>query len=258
MKKYPLSFYTDICFYFVAIYMLSLAMVFGLLPKPFSFIVSAGFSLGCTVLIAKLLKKRREKKYGEYLEKEKLSEVTTKLNCSSPKENCELFFAAFKALGEEPRKIVGGIFLPKKNTAVYVRFSFFKPEKKDVFRFANKKDAEFIELYSENFSDEVKAFSLRFSGRIALKDEKDAFKILKSADALPDTESVAPLLKTKKPSFDIRRLIDRKKAKNYLFFGITFMLFSFFAPIKLYYLIFGSAFLSLSLFIRLFGRETDC
>ena len=257
MKKYPLSFYADICFYFVAIYMLSFAVLFGLLPKPFSFIVSAGFSLGCTVLITGSLKKRRDKKYGEYLDKEQLSAVTTKLNCSSPKKNCELFFAAFKVLGEEPRKIAGGILLPKKNTAVYVRFSFFRPEKKDIFRFANKKDAEFVELYSEKFSDEVKAFSIRFAGKITLKDENDAFKLLKSADSLPDTESVQPLLKTKKPSFDVRRLIDRKKAKNYLFFGITFVLFSFFAPIKLYYLIFGSAFLSLSLFIRLFGKETD-
>jgi hypothetical protein len=96
---------------------------------------------------------------------------------------------------------------------------------------------------------------MRFKEKIVLKDLYDAFELLSSAGVLPDTVISESFYKNKKPSFDIRRLFNKKKAKNYLFFGVTFTLFSFFAPIKLYYLIFGSVFLFFSLIVRLFGKE---
>ncbi|MBR5388693.1 MAG: hypothetical protein IK147_04460 [Clostridia bacterium] len=255
MKKYPLSFYVDICFTFFVSFTLVSAVLSGVLPKPFSIIVRLSLATGITTVVTVYLKKARLKKYEKSKEEEKRLAVAEKLNCSSVKENTDLFFKAFSNLGENPEKIAGGILLPAKKTAVFIRFSFFTPEKKDVFRFANKKDAENIVLFCEKFSDEVIAFAMRFKEKIVLKDLYDAFELLSSADVLPDTVISESFYKNKKPSFDIRRLFNKKKAKNYLFFGVTFTLFSFFAPIKLYYLIFGSVFLFFSLIVRLFGKE---
>ena len=58
-----------------------------------------------------------------------------------------------------------------------------------------------------------------------------------------------------KPRFNLSAFLRKKNAKNFLVFGIVFSVMSFFVPLKIYYLLWGSVFLVLSLVTRLYGRE---
>ena len=254
MKKYSLAFYVDIIFAFIISFILSTVLVSYFLPFPYSVIVSFCLAVIFSVFTVKLLKKRRENRLEAEREKENLSAVTDFLNSSAAKSNCELFFNAYKNLNKFPQKTEGGICLACDNTSVFLRFSFDPVKKSDIFKIANKLRAERkAVIFSETFSDEVVLFAARFNGKIILKDGKDAYELLKSANSLPKVTTAA--IKEKKPSADFSRLLDKKRAKNYLIYGVFFTVLSYFAPIKLYYLIFGAVFLLFSLIIRLFGKE---
>ena len=145
------------------------------------------------------------------------------------------------------------MFILEKNTTAFFLFRFDGVSKTDVVKCFNKigKNQK-AEIYSENFSDEVTAFATRFGGKIILTDGRQAFTLLEKHDLLP-TEKLDRDEEEKK-RLDFTRLLDKKRAKSYLAFGLIFTLLSYFAPIKGYYLVFGVAFLILALFLRLFGK----
>ena len=53
------------------------------------------------------------------------------------------------------------------------------------------------------------------------------------------------------------KIFKKSHSKKYLSFGIIFFLMSYFVVIKVYYLFCGCVFLTLSLFCRLFSKETN-
>ena len=148
------------------------------------------------------------------------------------------------------------MFITEKNTTAFFFFRFDGVSKTDIVKCFNKigKNQK-AEIYSENFTDEIKAFAARFGGKIILTDGREAFNLLEKHDLLPKSKiDLDEENGTKR--FDFSRLLDKKRAKSYLAFGLLFTLLSYFAPIKGYYLIFGVAFLILALILRLFGKST--
>jgi len=71
----------------------------------------------------------------------------------------------------------------------------------------------------------------------------------------PDFE-IPKIIDTSKPKLTFRQImlgiLDRKKSKTYLILGLLLLFYSFFIPLKIYYLIFGSILILLCILSRFF------
>lgn len=251
--KISLSVILDTAFYFLTGFILSFIAVNYFLARPASYVLATTFAVIFTLFAVKISLDKKQKKFSSK-EKEKIfNAAMTRLNMTSEKTVADLFEKALKKDGFYTEKKKGGVFISEKNTTAFFFFRFDGVSKTDIVKCFNKigKNQK-AEIYSETFSEEVTAFAARFGGKIILTDGRQAFSLLEKHNLLPKEK--IDLDEEEKKRFDLTRLLDKKRAKSYLAFGLLFTLLSYFAPIKGYYLVFGVSFLILALILRLFGK----
>lgn len=243
----------DTLFYLLAAFTLSFILVNYFLSRPASYVLAITFAIIFTIFALKISLNKKSQKFSSK-EKEKIfNDVMTRLNLMDEKSAADLFDKALKKEGFCTEKKKGGVFIPEKNTTAFFMFRFDGVTKTDIVKCFNKiSKNQKAEIYSENFSEEVTEFAARFGGKIILTDGRKAFATLDKHGLLPKEK--IELDNENKKRVDFSRLLDKKRAKSYLAFGLLFTLLSYFAPIKVYYLTFGVAFLSLALVLRLFGK----
>lgn len=253
VMKTRLSFISDILFYSFAFFFLSFVIINYFVKRPFSFVLSATLALLLTLLFAKLSVNKSKKKEISAKEQKLYASVMTELNLLPEQKTTELFATLFRAQGYEVKPKRGGLFIPERNVLSFTVFGYETVTKAYIVKVFNRlSNGEKAEIYSENFSAEISAFSMLFNGKIVLKDGKEIFGLLKEYSLLPNTDRSlsAPIAK----KIDFPAVLDKKRAKNYLVFGLSFVILSYFVPIKIYYLAFGVFFLVFSLILRFFGK----
>ncbi|MGN1234916.1 MAG: hypothetical protein ACI4U2_02925, partial [Christensenellaceae bacterium] len=97
-------------------------------------------------------------------------------------------------------------------------------------------------------SPDAQELSRRFS--LCVLDGRAVYLLLKDASLLPKRFLSPP--GSVKPRFSVR-FFRRDQAKPWLLCGVGLLVFSLFTPLKLWYLLAGSAMVVLSLTLRLFG-----
>lgn len=253
--KINLAFVLDTLFYFIAGFFLFFVFVNFYFMRPASYVLSATLALIFTLFCVKLSAAKKQKRFSSVKEEKLFNSVMSYLNLSDEKTVIPLFEKALRAEGFLLEKKRGGTFIPELNTTVFFRFGFDGVSKTDVVKCFNAiKKSEKAEIYAETFSEEIKAFAARFGGKVILTDGRAAFALLKKHELLP-TKDADVFTEEKKPALDFSRLLDKKRAKNYLVFGLLFVFLSYIAPIKGYYVAFGAAFLIFALALRFFGKS---
>ena len=251
--KISLSIILDTAFYFIAGLLLSFIVFNYLLPRPASYVLATTCALIFTLFGVKSSLDKKRKNFSSKEKEKSFNAVMTRLAMSGEKTVAELMDKAFKAEGYSTEKRRGGIFIVQKNTTAFFKFGFDEVTKTDVVKCFNKiGKSQKAEIYSENFSEEVKDFAARFGGKVILTDGRETFALLEKHSLLPKCDFT--LSSDKKSKFSLNRLLNKKRAVHYLVFGLLFTFLSYFAPIKGYYIIFGAAFLVLALILRLFGK----
>ena len=251
--KIPLSLILDAAFYLVAGFFLWFIPVNYALPRPASYVLAATLAVIFTIFAVNFSAGKKTAKFISAKTERKYNAVMTKLNLSEDKFVSDLFEKALKADGLKAEKKRGCVHLPDEKKTVFFRFGFDGVNKTELVKCFNKTDKNCkTEIYSETFSDEIKEFAARFNGKMVLTDGKEAFALLEKHGLLP--KDAAIIEEKQKAAFDFSRLLDKKRAKNYLVFGLFFVFLSYFVPIKGYYLVFGAVFLTLALILRLFGK----
>ena len=252
--KISLAAVLDAAFYLVAGFFLSFIALNYFLPRPAVYPLAAAIAVGFTIFAVKFSAEKRNGKFASAEKEKKFNAVMSKLNLSDEKTVDALFEKALKAEGYATERKRGGVHIAGENKTAFFIFRFDGVTKTDVVKCFNKTDGGCTtEIYSESFSDAVCEFVARFGGKVILSDGKKAFDLLEKHKLLPKTDFELNDTQTK-PNIDFRRLLDKKRAKNYLVFGLFFTVLSYFAPIKGYYLFFGAVFLTLALALRLFGK----
>lgn len=253
--KISLALILDSIFYLVAGFFLSFIFVNFYIPRPASYVLAMTIALIFTLFGVKLSVNKKQKNFSSEKKEKQFNEVMTKLNIYGEKTVSNLFEKALKEEGFITERKRGGIYIAEKNTTVFFRFGFDGVSKTDIVKCFNKiSKREKAEIYSESFSEEVKDFAARFGGKIVLTDGKTAFLLLEKHNLLPKA-GLDLCGEEKKPALDFSRLLDKKRAKNYLVFGLLFVFLSYIAPIKGYYLAFGALFLVFALVLRFFGKS---
>ena len=252
--KISLATIVDTLFYFIAGFFLFFVFVNFYIIRPASYVLSLTLAVIFTLFTVKLSVDKRQKKFSSFKKQKTYTAVMTKLNLSDEKTVSALFEKALRAEGYLTEKKRGGVFITEKNTAVFFRFGFDGVSKTDIVKcFNNIAKNEKAEIYSETFSEEIKDFAARFGGKVILTDGKAAFSLLEKHALLPK-EDANFIGEEKKPALNFSRLLEKKRAKNYLVFGLLFVFLSYIAPIKGYYVAFGAAFLIFALILRFFGK----
>lgn len=228
----------------------------------FNYFIPRAAAIGVAVTSASLLALliikltlRAEKKRKETLAFEKsISELFEEL-CFMPRyELVARFSKAYNALDIKTEKIGGALFLPELNRTIFFLFSFDGLTKTDIVKVFNKihTDGDAV-IFANDCATEVKSFATRFGEKIRIAEKKEIYHILKDGEAMPE-------IKHRLPSADERKkvafssFLDRKKAKRFLVVGLTFLFFSFFVPLKVYYIVCGSLLCIFSLTVIFFVK----
>lgn len=219
-------------------------------PLTIVYAVCAG-SLAGLVFFARESAKRKATSIT-HKEKNEYIKIIDSLNFSTRAEqNCALEKALAK-LGYSPERRKGAVKIKGTNAVAFMKFGFQKVDKADVlkaFNYLLKNETGYI--ISENFEKPTEEFAERFNGRIKLVNGISFYKKLKNADSLPSQKPEFAFPKKNKATF--KNLLDKRKSGKLALFGIALLFFSYFSPLKIYYLVFGIGFLCFSLITRAFG-----
>ena len=231
-----------------------LALVFTgyFIPHPYSVVLALCLAGIFTIFAFKILLKRQNIKIATTKEQKLFESTINALNFMTKLELLLFFEKILRKNGYITEKKRGAIFIKNKNATLFFKFGFEDVVKADVVRAYNLKSPnDKAYILCENCTTDVKSFASRFEDVEIVCADK-IFLFLKENDCLPQPKS--PFKKT---SFNriagLKSLFERKRAKTYALFGITFLFSSFFATLKLYYVIIGGLFLIFSLICLLFG-----
>ena len=257
MKKFYLRIISDTIFYSFLIFTLLFSITsYFILPKG-ALVLSITLSLISIIFTVKLLIKQDSKKKVKSAEKQEyLDTISTFLFMTKSDKNdyFEKFINTF-SLNTERKK--NAIYIPDKKIYLFLKLEFEQVNKTDVVRYFNllSKNQTAV-IIAEKFSPEIVSFASRFDNKIKLIDGEELFYLLKKHNFLPKISYPSePTIKEKINPFDT--LLNKKRAKNFLLFGLLFLFFGYFVPLKTYYVICGSIFLILSALCRMFGKDIN-
>ncbi len=253
MKTFTLI--TDLIFTFIVCFLLGLVFYNYYFEQGATVALSGLTAFLLCVVYANIAKKKRVKNNISNREKLAFEQTMTQLCLYTESEQCLLFESALEVKEYKPEKRKNALYIKGKNAVIFPLFSFDGVTKTDIVRIFNTiKSKEVAYLFSRELSPEIKAFADRFNGKIVLVSEKQVYDLLKQTNTLPCCKFEF----TKKRALTLnafKNVLRKSKAKHLFVFGLVFLISSYFAPIKTYYIICGSVFLFLSLFARLFGKE---
>lgn len=255
MKKFSLPLLLDSVFIAFSAFLLALFTFTYFIPYPFVLIAAGVFAGLLTLAGVKFLSVKRYGKLRKREEEKEYAAFITQINFMPEQKVAETIIRAVKNAGFTAEKKKDFIYIPQKNLAVFFVFGYEEVKRKDVVRAASALAAnDNAIIVSEKFSQEISAFAARFDGKIQLSDGRSFFTALKKFSALPEI-TCRLLQETKVKPKPVKNILNKKRAKNYLVFGIVFLAMSYFVPIKIYYVICGTIMLVLALVVRFFGID---
>lgn len=255
MTKFTLSAAGDFLFYFVAAFFLSLILFNYFLYFPLNLVAAGCFSLLVLIICAKIKSLRSEKSNLSAAERKSYEDFILCLNLFSEEKILSLAARVAKKRGFIAKRKLGGLHFEEQKLFAFFRFGFCELEKSDIVKIYRKtgRNARAL-IVAENPKEEIKNFALRLNRNLLVTNGEEFFKAAKEENLLPESELFISPEKRKK--VDFRLLADKKRAKSYLAFGSVFVILSYFAPIKIYYLISGGIMLTLSLLVKIAGRKS--
>ena len=224
------------------------------MPRPYSLICSTSLTVIFSVFAFRYLLSKQQKVSGKKIDRKLYEDAVLQLNLMPKPELIFFFENALLKNGYIVERKHGGLFLKENNVYLFFKFGFEIVNKADIVKVFNLKEKSAIcYLLSESFSEDVKSFSLRFDNLFTV-DAKELFSYLKDKNCLPENK-----YQLNEQRFDrlkaIKSLLERKKAKTFALFGITFLFMSYFVALKYYYIVSGTIFLILSLTCLFFGKK---
>ena len=228
------------------------------IDKPYSIIFSVIISIPILIIAYQKITKNRKASLLNKQTQKNIENTACSLCFLEKNQLVSLFEKALTSQGYGVEVKNNGLYLQKQKSVIFPIFSFDGITKTDVVRVFNCiKKGETAYILGKEISNEVAQFIQRFDNRVVFIGQEKVYTFLKKCDSLPKEKLP---IKTKK--FDIKEFIlpfiTRSNSKKFLLFGTLFIIMSYFAPIKLYYVIIGCAFILLSLILRLFlPNKTD-
>lgn len=239
MKRMMFSVIFDSVFAGFAAFLILFVIFAGLMPKAAAVFLALALALGTCSLCFYFLYGRRGKgasSAAAMREKENLF-----FYLGLQKDNKKLFLAMLSALGKTAAIGKKGIYVRENDAYVYPLFSFDGVKKDDVAKAYVMSGGKKALLLAPAYSAEVALFARTFGDKIKLIGGEEVYALFKKADMLPHAALPENTLSKKEKLYAVfRTVFTRRRAPKYFLFGLTFLLFSFLVPYKLYYILFGT------------------
>lgn len=252
MKNFfPIIF--DSLFLFFASFVLLVFSLYYYLPSPYHVVISITLSAVICLTTARLLTDRGNAKYIKNEEKKILKDTLLKLNLMKRESLINLIISALEL---KDYSLVNNGFLDKQTNTLYlVKYGFENLTKADVVKAFNLNEKGVVFLCQE-YDQEIIEFSSRFNGKIILKDGLYLYELLKEKNLLPK-EDFSSSYTEKKRIVIKSKILEKRNAKKFFFFGVILCFFSLFVPYKTYYIFSGVLMISFSIYLKLFGKSTN-
>ena len=246
----------DSLFVFMASSVLSLCLFYYFLQYPTSVVMAICVGIIFSIFSVKRLYTKRKKINVQNADKKQFGETMIRLNLMKQTKLLQVFKKAC-ASNQSVTTHKDWFYCPSQHTAFFVKFGFARVTKTDIVRAFNLiGGGDKAVFFAQSFESEIKEFAVRFKGKIILKDGKDTYYLLKETNLIPNEDFTK--VYAEKPYFSkAKELIKKKNAKKFFLFGVCFCFFSFIAPFKVYYLVWGGVMLAYSSFLILFGKPED-
>ena len=241
----------DSLFLFFASFVLLVFSLYYYLPSPYHVVISLTLSAVICLTTARFLTARSNDKHIKNQEKKILKDTLLKLNLM---KNERLISLIISALELKDYSLVNNGFLDNKTNTLYlVKYGFENLTKADVVKGFNLNEKGVVFLCQE-YDQEIIDFASRFNDKIVLKDGVYLFNLLKEKNLLPK-EDFSSLYTEKKRIVIKGKILEKRNAKKFFFFGVMLCFFSLFVPYRTYYLFSGVLMVSFSIYLKLFGKS---
>lgn len=246
MKKLSFRVFSDGAFTLFTSFCVSFVLLSFFIKMPYSIIIAASLALIISVLAVKRI---ANKTFNSGLKKEdekKMNETIGELNIMTKQKIVSLFSKAFGKKGLFVKRRSGGLYSPKEKTLYLFHFGFIVLSKNDVVNAVNKlSNGEKTVIYTHEIKDGVSEFAVRFNGKAEILGEKEVYALLKETDCIPEPTFTPVGSRHFKDA--ALKAFSKKRAPKFFGLGLLFLFCSFFVPFRIYYAVFGSALLIVSL-----------
>lgn len=255
MKK--ITFILDLVFLTFCAFLLYLLIFSYFFAKNVAYSISITLALITAIFLFKFMLNKKKKEIGKNSLNQKHQEAFWQFKFMSKIKVQELFISAFTKHGYTAKKQGKYIEIKEKNLLVGLFLGFEKVSNLEVVRIYNNLNKnQTAVIIASAYEDGALSFIERFSGKIVAKDFNFGASILEKVNLLPK-KSVNILPENFKKKSNLSVIFYKKHAKRFFFFGLYFLLFSFFASLKIYYIILGGIFILFAFIIKLFGKNID-
>ncbi len=217
--------------------------------------ISATVALCLTVFAFAGLKNKRSKSTLKNKEKEDCENAVLQLSFMPKTESYSFLEKLFDAENFTFSKTNGGFLFPQDKAFVFLALNADGCTKTDVVKAFNKlgSKSETAYLICAFCNKETLDFATRFGNKVIIVCAEKLYPLMKKHNIFPPEKYKLAFIKSR---YSFRKILKRKKAKNYAFFGLIFGLFGFFVSFKIYYIITACSFLLLAA-ISLFFGDTE-
>ena len=179
MKNFSLSFVSDLIFTAFSTFILSFVLINYFLPRIPTIIFSLTLSLiFSTIFYQKRSKKTRAERIKK-TDRKNLERKVLELNFMSEKNALSLFKKAFESKNIKVEMRKDHLFLPEKDTLVFIKCDLDGATKKDVVKAFNLLNENMAEIYTTTDDIDLVSFANRFDGKIKILDSHKIYKLLK-------------------------------------------------------------------------------
>ena len=255
MTRSKIIVFIDSLFYSVVCFFLIFTVENYFFPRRSAIVIAAVFSAVLLPVFIYFGIRRRGKSSLKKKEKERAEITIFSLSTLSLAKKTALSqkLASFLYENHAFERKCGGYLVKEKNVFLYFDFSPDGISKADIIKVFNVSGSEKAEIFCLFVKPEVYEFSQKFGGKIKITSGEELYLIIKDADALPKSaEKIAEGFNLKKKKFSFS--LSKRNFKRLLFGGAFFLAMSAFVPLKIYYVICGSAFIFLAFLSVIFGK----
>ena len=227
--------------------------------KTAAIIISACFSVITLALFCLASKKKYGKITLKKADEKKYSELKNYLLLADDKEIEKTLFAMLEKSESQPISSKNGLFISGGRKVAY-KFSA-RPLGVDEIIEAYKSTPKNTSLvfFGTAFDSEAVRFSESLSLRIKLVDFSALYLLLAKYDCMPEIPTDTPPVKKRSLGI-IKTMIesfDKKKAKNFAFYGFITLVLSRFVMYKIYYIITGCLFIIYAIILKFFAKPKE-
>ena len=189
-------------------------------------------------------------------EKKNMEETMLTLNFMAKKDVVALFENLIKKHNLKYEKKRDILYVSGKKVVIFSSCGIDGASKADVVKLYNLTPQDYTgAIFCTDASTDVIDFAARFADKIKIVSGEKIYGYLKEADLLPKKTVSIDSVKPKQKFLSV--IFSKKRARSFFLLGIFFLTCSFFVPIKLYYVIFGTVFMAYSVLCRFFAPNIE-